>query len=303
MRLDFDLSRVRHAEFGVGIDEGQSQNFRIITVDNDTQSALRDMAEATWDIAEGLRSAPQTYEPSEKYASLEYVSLPLSNGLARRMRELHQATNLTVDMDALSEPTKVFCYFARMTDEQGKTLTALRRATHFKGVLRSRLIRFLTDALKLIEEPVFKLDHDFDFLIDSSTVHIIRPGGFESAGRLREAVLAAVPQNVQSIQSDLGFVDFANIQEYASSRTRAARYIASIKAERLAENIDRRALEKLCNDSGVGISEVDGKVTVEDGHIMSFLEILDRRRYELQLVQGSPEYFRAASRRKLSLDN
>ncbi len=90
-----------------------------------------------------------------------------------------------------------------MIDEQGRSLTGLRRATHFKGVIRSRLIRFATDALKYIPDPVFKLDHDFDLLVDSSTVHILRPSGFEAAGKLQEVILAAVPQNVSTIQNDL----------------------------------------------------------------------------------------------------
>jgi hypothetical protein len=32
---------------------------------------------------------------------------------------------------------------------------------------------------------------------------------------------------------------------------------------------------------------------------MDFLEVLDRRRYELELVKGSPEQYKAASRRKI----
>lgn len=300
MILDFDLSRVRHIEFGVGLDEEKRQNFRSMAVDADTQTALHAMAERTWDLMQELDPEPHAYEPSEKYASIEYVSLPLNSTLVKQMRELHQATNLPIDMRALSEPAKVFCYFARMIDGQNRRLTALRRATHFKGVLKSRLIRVATDALKYVEGPVFKLDYDFDLLIDSANIHVLRPSGFESAGKLQEVVLAAVPRNVQMIQDDLTFVDFANIQEYASKRPRAARYLASIRTERLAESIDRHALQKLCNDTGVGISEANGKIMVEDGHVMAFLEVLDRRRYELELVQGAPEYFRADGRRRLN---
>ena len=298
--LDFDFNKVQHIEFGVGLDEKESPNFRNMAVDSSTQSALQEMAERSWDLMQELSPDPQSYEPSEKYASQEYVSVSLSSSLSNRMRDLHQAANLPIDMGALSEPEKVFCYFARMTDDQGRRLTALRRATHFKGVLKNRLIRISTDALKLVEDRVFKLDYDFDLLIDSSTIHVLRPSGFESTGKLQEAILAAVPQNVQSIQNDLGFVDFTNIEEYASKRPRAARYIASIKTEKLAENIDRQALKRMCDDMRVGISEEHDKITIEDGHVMSFLEVLDRRLYESELMLNSPEYFRASGRRKLS---
>jgi hypothetical protein len=186
-----------------------------------------------------------------------------------------------------------------MTDSKGRRLTALRRATQFKGVLKSRLLRFVTDALKLIDDRVFKLDSDFDLLVNSQNVHILRPSGFEFAGKLQDAILTAVAKNVAAIQKDLAFVDFTAVQDYAGARPRAARYLASIRAQKEMKNIDKNALKKLCKETGVEVKEAKGKLLVDSNHIMGFLEVLDRRRYELELVKGSPERFRAASRRKL----
>lgn len=299
MTLDFNLDRVRHIEFGVGLDEEEKQKFCNIPVDYDVQTALQAMAEATWSDMLNQSLDPVEYQPSEKYAGTEHLILSVDDDLAKLMRELHQATNLPQDPEALSNPANIFCYFTRMVDEQDRSLTALRRASQFKGVVKSRLIRWLTDALKLVEEPTFKLDKDFDLLIDSSTVHILRPSGFEFAGKLQDAVLEAMPQNVQSIQAAMDFVEFSNIQDYASKHTRAARYLASIRSEGFAENIDTNALKSLCNDTGVKISESDGKISVQDGYVMGFLEVLDRRRYELELRRDSPEYYRASGRQRL----
>jgi phage portal protein BeeE len=41
------------------------------------------------------------------------------------------------------------------------------------------------------------------------------------------------------------------------------------------------------------------KVSVAAGHEMGFLEVLDRRRYEVNLVKEKPERYRAATRRKI----
>jgi hypothetical protein len=204
-----------------------------------------------------------------------------------------------MDHNVLSDPSSVFCYFARMTDKQRRRLTALRRASQFKGVLKNRLIRFVTDALRIIEDKVFKLDTDFDLLIDGKNIHILRPSGFEFTSRLQEALLAAVPHNIKAIQHDMPFVDFASIQDYASHRARAARHLASIRGQKETTNIDKQAFKKLCKDTGVEIHESQGKIAVREDHVMGFLEVLDRRRYELELVKGSPERFKAASRRKL----
>ncbi len=191
MNLEFDLDHVTFTEFGVGRDDGSGETFFLIPVDREVQGALLEITSATWHALNELNDTPAVYEPSEKYASSEYVRLQLGDSLAERMRILHQASNLAVNAAALSDPARLFCYFARMTDGQGRRLTGLRRATQFKGIVKSRLIRLVTDSLKFVEDRVFKLDNDFDLLIDSKNLHILRPSGFEFVGHLQEAIMAA----------------------------------------------------------------------------------------------------------------
>lgn len=299
MKLHFDLQSVKTTEFGVGRDDGDARVYSYIAVDAGVQSALREMAEETWHAMNNAGAPPPMYDPSEKHAGVEYVHLPLQDDLSVPLRALHQANNLTPDANALSDPAEVFCYFARLIDAKGRRLTALRRATQFKGVLKNRLIRLATDALKIIEDKVFKLDADFDLLIDSNNIHILRPSGFEFVGQLQEAVLNAVPDNIKTLQKDIAFVEFGAILAYASTRPRAARYVASIRAQKETTNIDRRALKTLCKSTGVEIHESNGKITIDEGHVMGFLEVLDRRRYEIELVKDAPERYRAPSRQKL----
>ncbi len=90
-----------------------------------------------------------------------------------------------------------------------------------------------------------------------------------------------------------------SIEAYAEKHPRAARYLASIRASKATKDIDKTYLKKHCKATGVEIRETKGKVVVEEGHEMGFLEVLDRRRYEIELVKGSPERFRAGSRRKI----
>lgn len=301
MKLDFDLANVTVTEFGVGRDDGNGQAYVAVPVDADVQGALREMLQATWDGMQKDEDGPVTYEPSDKHGSTEYLYIPLGDDLATSIRELHEAASLDVDVGALSDAADVFCYFARLTDKKKRRLTALRRATQFKGVLKSRnrLVRMLDDTLRIIEDTVFKLDSDFDLLVDSTNVHILRPSGFEFAGKLQQAILDAVPENIKAIQKDLGFVAFDGIAAYAGKHPRAARYLASIRGQAETKSIDKSLLKKLCKQTGVEVTGSKGKVTIADGHELAFLEVLDRRRYELELVKGSPERFRAASRRKL----
>lgn len=297
--LQFDFTQVQTAEFGLGRDDGNARTFCLIPVDGDVQAALQEMAEATWAAMQDHTHTPAKYEPAEKHAGIEYLYLPLADDLSKSMRELHQANNLPFDTLALNNPENVFSYFARFTDNQGRRLIALRRATQFKGILKNRLVQFVTNALKIVEDNVFKLDADFDLLIDAQNVHILRPSGFEFAGHLQTAIMAAVSKNIVELKADLGFVNFDVIEAYASHHPRAARYLASIRSQGEAENIDRGRLIQLCNHTGVETEEVDGQITVTEKHVMGFLEVLDRRRYEIELVADTPEQYRAASRSKL----
>jgi hypothetical protein len=300
MPLAFDLQNVTVTEFGVGRDEEAGQTFTLVPVDTSVQTALEQMARDTWRRMTELDHDPPEYEPSEKHASSEYVVVPIESDLATALQQLHQVENLSLSAAALADPTEVFCYFARMRDGAGRRLSAVRRATQFKGILRSRrLLRFIDDTLRIIEENVFRLDSDFDLLVDSDTVHVLRPSGFESVGQLQQAVLAAAPTNVEAVRKDLHFVDFTAIEEYVTEHPRAARYLASIVAQKATKDISKSALKALCKRTGVDVGESKGKITVDKSQVMGFLEVVDRRRYHLELVPGTPERFVAGSRRKL----
>lgn len=301
MKLEFDLDQVMVVEFGVGRDSGKEQSFVAVPVDEDVQTALREMVRATWNAMRKEEDGPVKYEPSEKHAATEYLILPLEDDLAASVRELHDAANLGIQPAALTDPADVFCYFARLTDQKKRRVTALRRATQFKGVLKSRnrLVRMIDDTLKIIEDTVFKLDNDFDFLIDAMNVHILRPSGFEFAGNLQQAILDAVPENIKAIRKDIAFVEFDSIEDYAGKHPRAARYLSSIRGQKETKSVDKTLLKELCKQTGVEVAEFKGKVSIAVGHEMGFLEVLDRRRYEVSLVMEKPERYRAASRRQI----
>jgi hypothetical protein len=299
MKINFDIDAVTFTEFGIGRDEAGNQAFAAVPVDVEVQGTLREMAQETLTALE-KEDGPSRYEPSEKHGAMEYLYVSLKDKLADTFRQLHEAAQLEIDTSGLTNPADVFCYFARFTDGKKRRLTALRRATQFKGVLKSkgRLVRMWDDTLRLLEDDVFRLDHDFDLLIDSAHVHILRPSGFEFAGRLQDAILQAVPENMEAIKKDISFVQFDAIEAYTAKHPRAARYLASIRGA-ATKNINKSALRKLCSTTGVEVTESKGMIVVSAGHEIAFLEVLDRRRYRLELVKGSAERYRARSRQML----
>jgi hypothetical protein len=102
------------------------------------------------------------------------------------------------------------------------------------------------------------------------------------------------------LKSDLTFVGFDSIEKYAGSHPRAARYLASIRTTQDVGNIDQALLKKRCAATGVPVKTKKGKLVVEEADVMGFLEVLDRRRYDVDLVPDKPERFRAASRSRIN---
>lgn len=295
MNIDFNLYNIREVEFGVYI---RDNGLYLVPVDNSVQQALREMILETFDLLSQFED-PEYYDPANSYAGEEYVYLPLNSELATFVRHMHNAQQLQSTVHALDNPSEILCYFARATDNQGRYLTALRRAVHFKGVIKARLIRIVNDALRLVSDGYFKLDSNFDLLIDSNKIHILRPAAFDLFARTEEVLQQSIQRNIQAIQQDLPFVDLEGVERFARQHRRAARYLAAIRSSQRARNINKEALLNLCRRNRVSLSERDGKIIVDTGHELDFLEILDRRRYEIELSLGEVECFRAQSRRRI----
>ena len=299
--MTFDVEHVNLplTQFGVGTNTTNGPRFVIVPTSVDVKEVLHKGALATWKAMQKEES--QLYDPADKFGSIEYLHLPLSDAMASVFRELHEAENIEPDATSLADPSVVSCYFARFIDSSQRRLTALRRASQFKSLGSRPLVSWISDELRIVEDPVFKIDSDFDILLDSASVHILRPSAFEFLGNLRQFILAAVQENSESIGTELSFLNMSAIQEYAAQRPRAARYLASIRSRGWARGIDRDRLEELCESCGVDIVECDGSICVSANHIMGFIEILDRRRYEIGLVADAPEQFRAASRQRIDV--
>jgi len=301
MTIVFKYGNVTVTEFGLGLDT-QTRGFVQVPVDNNVQAALLDMVCETQKAMQNITEVPEEYQPSEKYAAIEYLTLSLEEDLVAELKALHEVNNLPEDPDAFEQINECFAYFAKIIDDDGNRITAVRRSSQFKALIkkRNKLIRCVDNTLKILDDTVFKLDNDFDFLIQNNVIYILRPSGLEFTAQLQGAVMAAVPSNIAAIAEEIEFVDFNSISDYAQQHPRAARYIASIKSQSEAHNINKEKLTSFCQRTGVTVTEIDGKLQIDDSEVMGFLEILDRRRYEIDLVEDAdPEIYRAPSRSRV----
>ena len=301
MNVEFDMAQILTAEFGVGQKAGGEIQYTLLPADNTVQEALQREAASTMASIAQDTADPAQFDPAEKYGNNEYVVLPLQNELAASLAELHEADNLSLSTPQIQRLRNAFCYFLRGTDGSGRRLTALNRASQFKSTLgrQGRLMMVLSDALRVIPDPVMQLNSGFDIVMDGEFIHILHPASFRTLGNVDEAIAQAVPRNVEAISQAVPYVDWSNIGEYAVGHSRAASLLASIRTQGYADNLDKDELESLCLRTGVALDTSGGQVSVPEGQILPFLEVVDRRRYEIGLVPNTPEQYRAASRTRV----
>lgn len=300
-----DVTDIRSTEFGVCLDAGAVDATVLVPVDAGVQEALREMVIAT--VGKIGCFAPNsslpTYEPAEKYAATEALRCPIDDALDDSTPvRLFRTTNLPTSHTALSDPAAIEFYFARLRDRQGRRLIAIKRAAQFKGMLKAkgRLIRWLDDTMQVVEDDVFKLDSDFDYLVTDDELYILRPSAFEFTVDLDATILAQAKENAESLHASVGFIDFAGIAAYVGTHKRAARLVAALKRRDDLSDTDQRLLKQACKHTGVTLERRHGRIFPAAGHEYEFLMLLDRRRYALTLIPDAPETYEAASRRQVS---
>ena len=298
--MHLNINTIRTTEFGVVVPGKGITRFRFIPTEAQVKEALWGMMIATITAFKGRQKSRSPFDVADKHAATEYLYIAISDDLASRLRELHEAENIDSDVHALDDAVRISSYFVRFTDTSGRRFTAVRRASQFKGIDSKKKVFVLGDELRMVKEPIFQLNDDFDVVIDKQEVHILHPAGFRALSQIDQAVREGVGRNLAGITSDIPSVEWPAVQEYAERHPRAANLLSSIRTNDFADGVDSDLLFSLCQGTGVGVSRVNGMIRVPEKEIMAFLEVLDRRRYEIGLVRKKTEKFRAASRQRLT---
>jgi len=300
MATGFRLDEIKAIEFGVAFDVEGADYYALIPIDNEIRQVARSMLEVTLnklralDGGEGL----DRYEPAQLYRPEEGLTLPLGDVLCEKVRTLYSAENIRVDTAAIADPGAIKYYYFIFRDINRNKLLAVRRAMQFKGILkaRHRIIRLIADTLRINEEPLFKLDADFDWVAFDQSVLILRPAGFQYTAEIDEAILSRAKERAENLQTSIPFLNASRLSEYVVGHKRGARLITSICSQENLAGISQKLLENDCVQNGVELERTDGRIGPAAGFEKAFLELLDRRLYRVELIVGSPERYEAKSR-------
>lgn len=290
---------ISNVEFGVCCDLQEEDHFYQVPVDNSVKPALKEMLATTLEQLRVDEGGLAVFEPAQRYGATERLYVPLSEVGAEKIRQLYNAQNLDVNSRALDDLGSLVYYFASFRYRDGSVVLGVRRATQFKGVVKKHLIRLVDDTLQLVEDDIFKLDNDFDFIVKGDTIYILRPSGFEFTAALDDAFQAQALRITQDVATRLSCVEFDDryMTRYITAHKKAVRLMASL---RMRNDLHLTPLKKLvsgCKKNGILCAIVNGKLRPSAGFEMAFLEFLDRRRYNVALVPKQTEFYVAANRK------
>ena len=121
----------------------------------------------------------------------------------------------------------------------------------------------------------------------------------EYTANIVEHVAGAAAHKVQKIHDTIGFLDLSRIQSDIAKRAQMARMAASIVSRNDLSEIKRDRVEEIAAHQGLVFKEVDGRLQCRREDEAKLLEILDSRRYHLDLTATGPVPYRATGRQKV----
>ncbi len=286
-----------HIQFVVASADSSDIQYCQVPVADSVQGLLEEMLQTTLDALGAGEIAE--YEFAERYESVSALQKSLEHDELEVVRAL--TTVVPSDIKGAAIDDSIFFYLVRFYAADGQCLTGVRRATYFKSVLkqRHRLIRIVDDTLTSVQDNLFKLDWDFDFLLTPSDVFILRPSNFEAIAGVDEAIAVRIPEKVKDLQTRISFLGFDTVAVAAGEKKRVARMVASIASRTDLETIDKDLFLAHATQTHVVLNLENGRYVPTPESVRAMLEILDRRRYHMNL-SGAGEAFVAGSRQAVS---
>ena len=296
--MNFDFNRIETADASFGVCKRQkgSVEFFDVPVTLGVRAAIVEMAQSTMSAMQSVSELPTAYEPSEQYASgSNHLRVGLDDPIVAFYSGLQQVASFEPGGNILRrEPRTIFCYFSKFTDSNGRNLIGIRRSASFKGVLSSRMLSFLGDELIMSNDNLFRLDNDFDVLVDDEQVCILRVKAFEDIGALQDAIRKAAAQNLEAFGNMLPFVNISAADPQSFNITKS-RKLAAVNQK--LDGITFDSLRKVCDDNGVPYLAKGSRLRFDEGSVDDLLDLLDRRLFNDELVPGELVRYRAGSRR------
>jgi len=297
---DFDIENIAAVNFAVALRSDGRRYF--LPTDAATKNTIKTILQSTAEAFEQLDGDWRAHDISEDYGKRRRVFAARNTDYLSDLSAIFDEGDLDDLSNAHEHIRDIDYYFSIFFDSQGRKAIGMKKGMQLKGVLgaRNRLVRLADDTLQLIKDDVLKLDPEFDAIITSSHILMLKVRAVEYMANIVEHVAGAAAHKVQQIHDTIGFLDLSRIRENISKHPQMDRMAASILDRDDLSDIKRDRIEDIAVHQGLVFKEVGGRLQCRREDEAKLLEILDSRRYHLDLTATGPVPYRATGRQKVT---
>lgn len=297
---NFDLQNIQDVNFGVALRDNGNRYF--VPTDGPIKEALKDVLSATVAAFARLDGDWETHDISEDYGDRRRVYATRDTDYLAELSAIFDAGDLDDLANAHEHVPDIDHYFGIFHDNHGRKAVGIKKGTQLKGTLgaRNKLMRLADDSLRMIDDDVLKLDREFDAIITDGHVFMLKVRSVEYLANIVEHVAGAAVHKVQQIHDTVHFLDFSRIQADIAKHPKMARMAASIAARNDLAQIRQDRVQDLAAHHNLVLKDVEGRLQCRRQDEAKLLEILDARRYQLDLTAEGPVPYRATGRQKVT---
>ncbi|RIJ12743.1 Kiwa anti-phage protein KwaB-like domain-containing protein [Clavibacter nebraskensis] len=175
-------------------------------------------------------------------------------------------------------------YIVVVQDADGNDVAFVRKTRGLKVATGSKFFMIGSDKLSKLEEPIFRIDYYFDFVIQGDNIAIWNVDNFLKMFGDMDALTNAVPAYVESIEQSLDFGLSSPVKESVLSlgrgSPRMAQQIRRISRLAYLSDIEPEALNAYLDEISAmnhSITLSDGNLEMSEADVPAFLNLLEQR--------------------------
>lgn len=292
---EFNSGDISSADFHAALTSGERF---FVPIDVGVRNALKAILRETVGAFESLEGNWEAHDISEDYGERRRIYTFRTNPLFQTLSDIFDSGALAELPDLQNHLADLDYYFAKFVDHAGRVIVGVKKARNAKATLgaQNKLVRLVDNSLQLIEERVLRLDRTFDVLITTDHVFILEPRPMEQVAQLVQQVAASATAKVQAIHDAVTFLDLSRVREKIGRHPKLARIAHSVASNPNLTLMQRVVIEELARAQGVRFKEVNGRLLCNVTDEAKLLEVLDARRYHLDLTATGAVPYRATAR-------
>lgn len=271
--------------------------------DEGVQNTLRGILRDTVDTINNIPGDWEEFDVSEDYGEPRRVYAARASAIMQSLSGHFEAGALPELPNLQDHIGSLSYYSATFVDDQGRKIVGVRKAQAAKAILGAQnyIVRLIDNSLVRVEEKVLRLDRTFDALITNGHVFILDARRTDHIAGITQVVAAAASDRVQAIHDAVPFLDMSRIKDKIERHPKLARLAHSISSKPNLADLQQSKIEELAAAQGITFKSINGRLRCNVADETKLMELLDARRYHLDLTNTGNVPYRATARQRVSV--